>query len=134
MQLLQEIVFNYAKAQLFDNKIIRLEIFGNITIGRAEAEEMTSAIGVLSKGKESLVLILADEITSFSREALDFSSGEEGLRYTIGDALVVGSLTQRLTANFYLKINKPRKPSRIFNSEPEAVKWLLALESNLVPA
>src|SRR5690349_12236608 len=110
MQLLQEIVFSYARVQLYSGKIIRLELFGNVTIGRAEAEEMTQAIGLLSKGKESLVLILAEEITNFSREALDYSSSEAGLRYTIGDALVVKSLTQRLTANFYLKINKPLKP------------------------
>lgn len=134
MQLIQEIVFSYARVQLFDTKLIRLEIFGNQVIGKAEAREMNNAIGILSRGKESLVLILADEIATFSKEAMAFSASEEGLRYTTGDALVVKSLTQRLTANLYLKLSRPRKPSRIFNSEKDAVRWLFSLEHNLVPA
>jgi hypothetical protein len=134
MQLIQEIVFNYAKVQLIDPKLVRLEIFGNVSIGKKEAKEMNDAIGLLSKGKESLVLMVADEITTFNKEALDFSASEEGLKYTIGDALVVKSISQRVTANFYLKINKPKKPSKIFNSEKDAVNWLYALESSFVPA
>jgi hypothetical protein len=134
MQLIQEITFSYGRVQLFDSRLIRLEFFGNITVGKKEAKETNDAIGLLSKGRESLVLIVADEITSFSKEALDFSSSEEGMRYTSGDALVVKSLSQRVTANFYLKINKPKKPSKIFNSEKDAVNWLFALESSFVPA
>jgi hypothetical protein len=134
MELIQEIKFRYAKVQLFDSKLIRLEIFGKITIGKEEAKEMNDAIGILSKGKESLILMVADEITTFNKEALEFSASDEGLRYTIGDALVVKSLSQRVTANFYLKINKPKKPSKIFNSEKDAVSWLFALENSFVPA
>ena len=134
MQLIQEIIFSYAKVQLFDSKLIRLEIFGNIIVGRTEAKEMNDAIGVLSKGKENLVMMVADEITQFDKEAMEFSASEEGLLYTIGDALVVKSVSQRITANFYLTFNKPRKPSKIFNSEKDAVKWLMALEHTFIPA
>jgi hypothetical protein len=134
MQLIQEIIFSYAKVQLLESKLIRLEIFGDVTIGKAEAKEMNDAIGILSGGRESLVLMVADEVTSFNKEAMEFSAGEEGQRYTIGDALVVKSLTQRITANFYLLISRPSKPSKIFNSEKEAVKWLYSLESVFVPA
>jgi hypothetical protein len=134
MQILQEITFSYAKVQLIDTKLVRLEIFGKNAIGLEQAKEMNDAIGQLSKGKEIYVLILAAEITTFDKEALDFSASDEGLRYTIADALVVKSLTQKLTANFYLKINRPKKPSKIFNSEADAIKWLYALDHNTVPA
>jgi hypothetical protein len=134
MQLLQEIKFSYATVKLFSNKLIRIEIFGDVTVSREQAKEMNDAIGVLSKGRESMIMILADEITRFSKEAQEFSASEEGLRYTIGDALVVKSMTQRITANLYLMVNKPKKPSKIFSSEKNALAWLEALECNLVPA
>lgn len=134
MQLLQEIKFRHSKVQLLDSKLVRIEIFGDTPIGRKEAKEMNDAIGVLSKGKEVLVLMLADEMTQFDKEAMDFSASDEGLLYTVADAMVVKSTAQRITANLYLRISRPRKPSRIFNSEKDAVKWLFALENNFVPA
>lgn len=133
MTLLQEITLRYAKVQLFDSKLIRIEVFGNRIIGKDEARELSSAIAVLSKDQDSLVMIVANEVTQFTKDAIEFSISEDGLRFVIGDALVVKSLTQRITANIYLKLNKPKKPSKIFNTEKEATKWLLSLEEELVP-
>ena len=126
---MQEIKLDFAKIEATDNGIVRLEIFGDTLIGYDEAKIMNDAIGILSAGKETLVLIMADVLTQFKREAMDFSSSDEGLRYTIADALVVKSQAQRITANFYLAINTPKKPSRIFNSEAEATEWLLGIRA-----
>lgn len=132
MVVLQEITLKYAKAQLFDTKLIRLEILGNRMIGKDEAKEMNETIGVLSRGREAMVLIVANEVSQFTKEAVEFSVSEEGMRYTDADALVVKSITQRITANIYLKLNRPKKPSRIFNSEKDATRWLYSLQEELV--
>jgi hypothetical protein len=134
MKLIQEIVFSYAKVQLFDNKLIRLEAFGDVQINLAMAREMNSTIGILSKGKPALVLLVGNALTKVDQEAMDLSSSEEGLQYTIGDAMVVKSIKERVLANFYLKFNRPKKPTKIFNSEEEAIKWLFSLEHKMVPA
>ena len=132
MLLLQEITLKYAKVQLFDTKLIRLEIIGDRVIGRAEAKEMNDTVGVLSRGRESLLMVVANEVSQFTKEAVEFSVSAEGMRYVIADALVVKSITQRITANIYLKLNKPKKPGKIFNSEREASRWLYALEEQLM--
>ena len=134
MQLLQEIKFSHSKLQLFDIKLVRIELFGSTLIGKKEAKEINDAVGVLSKGKEIRVLMMADEMAQFDKEAMNFSASDEGLMYTIADAMVVKSTAQRITANLYLRISKPKKPSKIFNSEADAVKWLLAVESRFIPA
>lgn len=133
MQLIQEIVFSYGRVQLCRGGIIRIEMNSDAKIGLEETREMNKAVGVLSKGKESLILMLADELASFNKAAMEFSASEEGLRYSIAEAMVVKSLTQRITANLYLKIVRPKKPSKIFNSEKEAVKWLYSLQEQVVP-
>ena len=127
MKLLDEIKLDYAKVQLFDAKLVRIEIFSNNIIALDESKKINDAIGTLSKGTECFVLMVADEFTQFDRSAADFSASEEGLRYTIADALVVKSLSHKILANFYLKFNKPAKPTKIFTNEPEAVKWLFSL-------
>jgi hypothetical protein len=132
MVLLQEITLKYAKVQLFDTKLIRVEVFGNHIIGQTEAMEINDAVSVLGRGRESLMLIVANEVSQFTRQAIEYAVSDAGLRYTTGDALVIKSITQRITANLYLKLNKPKKPGKIFNTEREAVKWLHALEEELV--
>lgn len=39
-------------------------------------------------------------------------------------AVVLNSLAIRLIANFYLNVNKPSKPSKVFSNYDEAVSWL----------
>jgi len=134
MQLIQEIKFSHSKVQLYEPKLVRIEISGSTPIGKKEAKEMNDALGGLSKGKEILVLMLADEMAQFDKEAMNFSASDEGMLYTIGDALIVKSTSQRIVANLYLKLNKPKKPSKVFNSEKDALKWLFSLEKNIVPA
>ena len=129
VKLLDEIKFDYAKVQLFESKLVRIEVFSNQIIALNESQIINDAIGTLSNGNECLVLMVADEFAQFDRSAGDFSASEEGLRYTIADALVVKSLSQKILANFYLKFNKPAKATKIFTNELEAVKWLLSLNT-----
>lgn len=129
MKLLNEIKFNYARVQLYEPTLVRIEIFSGTIIGLKESRSMNDAVGTLSGGKECLVLIVADEFAQFDSDSSDFSASEEGQRYTTADALVVKSLSQKILANFYLKFNKPAKPTRIFTNEAEAIAWLFSLKS-----
>ena len=47
-------------------------------------------------------------------------------KYTIADAIIVKSLSQRIIANFYLRFNKPVKPTKIFSDREEAAFWLMS--------
>jgi hypothetical protein len=123
----REIVFSHSRVQLLDSNLVKVDIFGDI-IDLAEAREMNEAIGMLCSNGRTLVLLTAKPECKFTPGAMKFSSSQEGLQYTIADAIVVRSLGQRLTANFYLRINKPRRPTRIFSTEREAIRWLRAVE------
>lgn len=48
-----------------------------------------------------------------------------GYEHTLADAIVVVGLLQRITADFYLKFNKPEVPTKIFRTEIKAREWLL---------
>jgi hypothetical protein len=127
LKFIKQIELEFATLQLFDPPLVRLEMFGNVLISAKEAKVMNDLIGVLSEGKEIPVLMIADEITQFDASARDFSASEEGTRYTVADAMVVKNIAQRLLASFYLSFNKPKKPSKMFSSEEEAIKWLYSI-------
>jgi hypothetical protein len=33
-------------------------------------------------------------------------------------------MAQKILANFYIKINKPERPTKFFNNKDEAINWL----------
>ena len=63
----------------------------------------------------------------FDKSANEYSASEEGMQYSIAEAIVVKNLAQKIMVSFYLKINKPIRPSKAFNDEDEALEWLLSL-------
>lgn len=44
--------------------------------------------------------------------------------YSKADAFVLNSIAQKILANFYVKINKPERPTKFFNNSEEALIWL----------
>ena len=129
MDIVKEIGLDFAKIQLLKNQIIRVEMFNDVTIDFNECCEINNAIGELANHKESLIMMVPGDNTHFSSEARDFSASEEGMKYTIGDAIVVRNLAQKILISFYLKFNKPPKPSSAFSTEEQAMNWLLSLNN-----
>jgi len=50
--------------------------------------------------------------------------------YTIVDAIVINSLPQKILADFYIRYNKPVKPTRIFNLVDRALNWIKDFREN----
>lgn len=61
-------------------------------------------------------------------EVREWASAPNGNKNTIADALVINSLAHKILANFYMKMNKPVKPTKIFTSQKKAVDWLLSIQ------
>ncbi|MCA0431063.1 MAG: hypothetical protein LCH32_11250 [Bacteroidetes bacterium] len=125
MGIERKISFEFGKVELLKNSIIRVVLYENSTIDFDESYRMNKAIGELSNFKEALVLVVAETGAVITAEARNFSASEQGQAYSIAEALVVTNLAHKIIANFYLKINKPIKPCKVFNAEIDAVNWLL---------
>lgn len=130
LELINEIIFDYGRVQLFEPRHIRIEFFSKKTIGRRECIAVNEALAELANRQEILVMTTAADDTLFEAEAREESSGESGMRYTLADAFVARSLAQKLMVNFYFKFHKPPKPSKAFASEEEALNWLFSYKWN----
>lgn len=69
-------------------------------------------------------LYTASEYVSIGKEARDNSIVMEALYPGSASAVVAPSIAYKLVANFYLLVNKPKSPYKVFNDEYAAVEWL----------
>ncbi len=59
-----------------------------------------------------------------TREARVFLASEKGCEGIIAAALLIDSPLGSLVSNFWLNINKPLRPTKIFSDELKAKEWL----------
>ncbi len=71
-----------------------------------------------------LLLAVYAPDNSFSKEAREYIASNEINHLVKAEALVINSLALRIMGNFYLKVNKPARPSKLFNDRSVALDWL----------
>lgn len=69
-------------------------------------------------------LYTASEYVTIGKEARDNSIVMEALYPGSASAVIATSVAYKLVANFYLLVNKPKSPYKVFNDEENAIEWL----------
>ena len=93
-----------------------------------DAMEICSAIFKVSEGKKRPLLVDIKNVKSATRETREYFAGDEAARIIEAMALLIGSPVGRMIGNFFLRINKPIYPTKLFTSENEAIEWLKGLK------
>ena len=78
----------------------------------------------LCEGDKRLFMFSAHSGVSITKEARDNSEKIESVYPAIATAVVADSVAYTLVANFYLKINKPKSPYKVFREIASAEAWL----------
>lgn len=89
-----------------------------------EAKENSMAVNALSNGNTFPLLIDSRNIRSISKEARDFFSMNNRDSCIVAFAIIIDSPLSKIIGNFFMGLNKPRVPARLFTGEKEAIKWL----------
>ena len=90
-----------------------------------EIEENIAVKTKLQDGKAMKTLVDVTGVWQYSNEAREIVSSKRFKKITIAMAVVVGySLPLKMVANFFIKINKPLTPTKLFNSKKDAQDWL----------
>lgn len=78
----------------------------------------------LANEKPYALLIISENYSTISKEAMELSASSSFKQITVAKALLVSSLPHRLICNFYIRVNKPAIPTKIFKDTNEAMNWL----------
>lgn len=120
-----------SKKITFPNFEVEINDFGFYKVSVNESEEFT--VEDLKKlvnsqfelgGEKLPVLVLCAEHATTNSELLNAISKNINNPYSKADAFVIKSMAQKILANFYIKINKPERPTKFFNNKEEAINWL----------
>jgi hypothetical protein len=90
-----------------------------------DAKENVAAIYELAGRSRTLVLVDTRGVRWQSREARDYFTSVNAAEATTAVALVVGSPISRVLGSFFLRFEKHRFPTALFDDETKAIHWLL---------
>jgi len=104
--------------------IVRTVAKAGAEITLEDAKENTVAVETFYYGKTYPLLIDGRKVKSISKEARDHFS-LKGRKSTVSSfAILVKSPLSRIIGNFFMGLNKPTVPVKLFDDEKEAIKWL----------
>lgn len=63
-------------------------------------------------------------IKNITKQARDFLATEKGCEGIVAAAVLIGSPIGSMIGNFFIRVSRPLRPTKIFSDEAEAKKWL----------
>jgi hypothetical protein len=106
------------------SRLLRVKILPGAEIELDDAIQNFTATKMLTNNDNYLVLVDGRVSLSVSREARNFASQVKTDEGRIAEAFIITSTANKLLGNFYINVNKPTVPTKIFSSEEKALEWL----------
>ena len=113
--------FEYYAVFLRKDNIVQIQIKDNFECELEDAKRILECIKQVSKKNKYPLLAIYSNFNSFSKEAKALVAKHT---LTIADGLVGNGVAFKIVGNFYLNINKPVRPTRLFNDIESALLWL----------
>lgn len=88
-----------------------------------DAMENSVVVNGLSGPEKFALIVDTREIKSITKEARDYFSLNGRESRVVAFAIVIGSPLSAIIGNFFMGLNKPRVPVKLFTSEESAIKW-----------
>jgi hypothetical protein len=117
-----ERIIDGATARIYDNRIYHLSVPRYKKINMEFVEKGYEFIKSAGGGRYYNIF----EFSSFSDiepEVREWAADADQNFNTYSDAIVIGSLSQKIIADFYMRFNKPVKPTKFFYSLEAAIEW-----------
>lgn len=109
---------------ILDDCIFKLKPFEGVELDVDDVKEMRKIYLQFSGGKSFAILLDATQSFSPTDEARKLLASKEYTDKRIAAAFVTTTLANRLIGNFFIKVNKPLTPTKLFNDEVSALAWL----------
>jgi len=119
----------HTKMLLHSNGIIEAVCSDNFTYEIEHIKTNLECILSWAKDERKLMLNTVAPYTSITAEARKYIANSPHLESLIAEAFVIHSLAHRILASFFLKIDKPKLPTKFFENREDAVNWLLSFKS-----
>lgn len=113
----------------FRDKTLYIKFNGPLQLTADIIKEIHTEGVRLSEGKPYYIITDVRIELSSSSETRKYGADIEFIKYHLAHAIVANSLPVRLLSNFFININKPKVPTRLFKDEANARLWILKLKA-----
>ncbi|HEV7230839.1 MAG TPA: hypothetical protein VGO45_05900 [Bacteroidia bacterium] len=119
---------------VYEDSILYVSFNDGAEVDKADVEDIYSEGLKMSGGKPYMTLSDIRNNPASTPEARAFAATCDYAKYRLADALLADSSMTTLVANFYIRFNKPKVPTRLFSSKEKAVQWLQEIiKSKVLP-
>jgi len=120
----QQLDLRTGRVWLDDDGIVHADIKAHAELGLDDAHEWMRQIGIASTGKPRPVLVDYGRLKSISRDARRYFASPAVEPAPTATALVITSPIGRAIGNFFMGLNKPDTPTKLFTDQATATDWL----------
>ncbi len=109
-----------------ENEIVWGELFGDQATEELARENVDAQETVRDgmRKRKTRVLIDMTTVSEISKEARDYFANERTASIQRATALLIGSPVSRVIGNFFMGLNKPISPTKLFTDPQKAIRWL----------
>ncbi|HET6992002.1 MAG TPA: hypothetical protein VFJ43_11790, partial [Bacteroidia bacterium] len=110
-----------------EDGIIEIDCSDNFEYGIEHIKENLAQIKKMAGNKKVLVLNCSKPFTTVTKEVRDYVASAPHKDFIKGEAFVIHTIGQAILGNFYLRVNKPIVPAKLFKNKTDAENWLRKL-------
>jgi hypothetical protein len=110
--------------RLSEENILYTDCFPNTEMTLEDGIESTRISAEMVKNTPRPLLCDLTNVVKMSKECRSHFAGPEHTQTFTKCALIVTSPVSTIIGNFFLGLNKPLKPTRLFTNREEGLKWL----------
>ncbi|MES2837078.1 MAG: hypothetical protein V4667_06125 [Bacteroidota bacterium] len=124
LAILKQIDLPEALIALRNDDIIEVIFKDDVVLDIALQNKLLKSYLEICDNKQMCFIFKAMDNVTITKEARDNATNLEDASPLKASALITDSLAYKLIGQFYLKVNKPKRPFNIFKTELDAIEWL----------
>jgi len=114
---------NY-RIEIRDDGIMHIHVKSEFNWDIKESLELFEDRKKIANGKAFLMLYTGSKFVTPSNEVRKFVSSQKRNELVIADAYVFSGTSQKMIGNFYIKFDKPIRPTKMFSNIEKGIQWL----------
>jgi len=124
---LQHSIVEYRK-----DGIVHVVYKAGCTVTIADIYAMTKFISHIGVANKYKFLTEAEQGSMVENEAMHFLATEKGSLFMLKNALLCRFILHEMVSNFFVRIDNPVIPTKIFKDKTKAIEWLLSSSSDKI--
>ena len=118
---LQRTIIEYRK-----DGIIHVVYKSGCTLSVDDCYALAKFIARIGEAEKYPLLTEPSSGSNIDEDARVLLAGEKGNRFILKNAILCDSIVHEMIGNFFIRMDRPLTPTKLFESEVKAISWLLS--------